>query len=200
MTAVPLTTWHLQMTERPSVSAQLDDTQLRVEQATCPNPAVNRFFYFGVGSDWLWRTRRPWTWQDWEDKIAAPGYQTWIGTSLGSPAGYFELDATDPTNVEIVYFGLLPAFIGAGLGPMLIDRCLAAAWSDPRTERVWLHTCTFDHPRALQNYLSAGFEIETTTEEIEEIEDVPFEPWPDSGRLPLTTIHDHLDRGAGVSR
>jgi len=200
MTAVPLTTWHLHMTDRPSSSPRPDDAQLRVEQATRPNPALNRFFYFGVGSDWLWRTRRPWTWQQWQDKITSPGYQTWIGTSFGSPAGYFELNTDDAANVEIPYFGLLPSFIGAGLGPLFIGRCLDAAWSDPRTERVWLNTCTFDHPRALQNYLNAGFEIHRTVDEITHIDDVPFEPWPDSGRSPLTTIHDHLDRSAGTNR
>lgn len=199
MTAVPLTTWHLQMTDRPARSnAPREPGQLVVQQATKPNPALNRFFYFGVGSDWLWRTRRPWTWDDWDAKISARGYQTWVGTSFGSPCGYFELDAADPANVEIVYFGLLPVFVGAGLGPVFLGRCLDEAWANPATERVWLHTCTFDHPRALPNYLNAGFEIERTTDEIEQIEDVPFEPWPSSGRLPRTTIHDHLDRESSV--
>jgi len=182
------------MTDRPAPSNDAADGRLTVSQAMTPNPALNRFFYFGVGSDWLWRTRRTWTWADWESKISAPGYQTWVGSFSGSPAGYFELDATDPTNVEIVYFGLLPVFIGAGLGQPFIGCCLDAAWSNPNTERVWLHTCSFDHERALPNYLNAGFEIERTTDEVEQIDDVPFEPWPDSGRLPRTTIRDHLDQ------
>lgn len=201
MAAVPLTTWHLQMTDRPAPSNVADDDgRLFVAQAMTPNPALNRFFYFGVGSDWLWRTRRPWTWADWENKISAPGYQTWIATSHGSPAGFFELNAADPTNVEIAYFGLLPTFVGAGLGPVFIRSCLDAAWSDPATDRVWLNTCSFDHPRALSNYLDAGFEIERTTEEVEQIEDIPFEPWPGSGRAPRTTIHDHVDRLPGTGR
>jgi len=35
-----------------------------------------------------------------------------------------------------------------------IDR----AWSY-QPERLWLHTCTEDHPKALPNYLKAGFKI-----------------------------------------
>ena len=32
------------------------------------------------------------------------------------------------------------------------------AWRDA-TRRVWVHTCTLDHPNALPVYLKAGFAI-----------------------------------------
>ena len=38
----------------------------------------------------------------------------------GTPAGYFELEAQERGNVEIAYFGLLPRFIGRGLGGALL--------------------------------------------------------------------------------
>ena len=76
----------------------------------------------------------------------------------GVPAGYVELDRRVEQEVEIAYFGLVPEYIGRGLGPALLDRALERAWSyGPR--RVWLHTCSLDHPKALAVYRRAGFEV-----------------------------------------
>jgi GNAT superfamily N-acetyltransferase len=60
--------------------------------------------------------------------------------------------------VEIVYFGLLPEFIGRGAGKAFLDAVVAEAWRAD-TNRVWLHTCTLDHERALANYVAGGFRI-----------------------------------------
>ena len=76
----------------------------------------------------------------------------------GVPAGYAELDRRAGKEVEIAYLGLVPEYIGRGLGPILLDRALERAWScTPR--RVWLHTCSLDHPKALAVYQRAGFEV-----------------------------------------
>jgi GNAT superfamily N-acetyltransferase len=73
-----------------------------------------------------------------------------------TPAGYFELREHDDGSAEIAYFGLLPAFIGRGWGKYLLTRATQAAW-ELGPNRVWLHTCTLDHPSALPNYLKRGF-------------------------------------------
>ncbi len=73
-----------------------------------------------------------------------------------APAGYFELCEHDDGAVEIVYFGLLPDFIGRGWGKYLLTGATQAAWG-LGPSRVWLHTCTLDHPAALPNYLRRGF-------------------------------------------
>ena len=55
-------------------------------------------------------------------------------------------------------FGLMPEFLGQGLGRYFLQWTIDRAWSySPR--RFWLHTCTKDHPAALPNYLKAGFAI-----------------------------------------
>ena len=46
--------------------------------------------------------------------------------------------------------------IGGGAGRWLMNRALELAWSRP-VSRVWVHTCTFDHPSALAFYLRSGF-------------------------------------------
>ena len=71
----------------------------------------------------------------------------------GSPAGYFELDRQGE-SVEVAYFGLLPPFIGLGLGGALLAAAVARGFE--LSTRVWLHTCTLNHPQALANYLARG--------------------------------------------
>jgi GNAT superfamily N-acetyltransferase len=79
-----------------------------------------------------------------------------------------ELDRRVPGETEFVYFGLKPEFIGRGLGSFLLRWAIHHAWTtrpdgDPEnaeaTHRVWLHTCDYDHPSALEMYLRAGFEV-----------------------------------------
>jgi GNAT superfamily N-acetyltransferase len=76
----------------------------------------------------------------------------------GVPAGFAELDRWEDDEIELVQFGLMPEFIGQGLGKYFLQWTIDRAWSyQPR--RFWLHTCTLDHPRALPNYVAAGFAI-----------------------------------------
>ena len=73
-----------------------------------------------------------------------------------APAGYFELEREEDGSVQVAYFGLLPEFVGRGLGKYLLTRAVEEAF-DLGASRVWLHTCTLDHPGALPNYLARGF-------------------------------------------
>jgi hypothetical protein len=58
--------------------------------------------------------------------------------------------------VEIAYFGIVAAEFGRGFGKHLLSCAVRDAWVlAPR--RVWLHTCTLDHPNALPNYIARGF-------------------------------------------
>jgi GNAT superfamily N-acetyltransferase len=77
----------------------------------------------------------------------------------GVPAGFAELDRRTKGEIELVQFGLLPEFIGQGLGRYFLRWAIDRAWGyQPR--RFWLHTDTQDHPAALPNYLKAGFAVD----------------------------------------
>jgi GNAT superfamily N-acetyltransferase len=68
------------------------------------------------------------------------------------------LDRQGEGEIELVQFGLMPEFIGQGLGRYFLQWTIDKAWSHgPR--RLWLHTCTKDHLAALPNYLKAGFAV-----------------------------------------
>jgi GNAT superfamily N-acetyltransferase len=119
---------------------------------------------------WRWRDRREWTDQRIREHLDQPRISLWLLSVKGAPAGFFELREDDEQGVEAAYFGLLPEYVGRGLGGWLVSEAVRAAWAmEPR--RVWLHTCTFDHPAALPNYVARGFCI-TRTEEYE-VADVP---------------------------
>jgi GNAT superfamily N-acetyltransferase len=95
-----------------------------------------------------------------------------VAHDQGRPAGYVELDPQPSGQVEIAYFGLLPDYIGKGIGGHLLATGAARAWDLARrwdgrepTRRVWVHTCSLDGPAALPNYQARGFTIyETVTD------------------------------------
>ncbi|MGH9550391.1 MAG: GNAT family N-acetyltransferase, partial [Terriglobales bacterium] len=54
--------------------------------------------------------------------------------------------------------GLLPDFVGRGLGKYFLVEMLNFAWLH-NPSRVWLHTDSDDHPNAIKTYKNAGFSI-----------------------------------------
>ena len=83
--------------------------------------------------------------------------------------------------MELAYFGLMPRFVGLGLGGVLLSAAVARAW-DMGAARVWVHTCDLDHPRALPNYQARGFRVFKVEQQVEELPDVRLEPWPGAAR------------------
>src|SRR5262249_32266459 len=70
--------------------------------------------------------------------------------------GILELDRREMPDIELAFIGLTHGTIGQGAGRFLMDRALQIAWSH-KPDRVLVHTCTLDHPRALDFYRKAGF-------------------------------------------
>jgi len=136
----------------------VDYPGLSIDRAQSPSPELNRFLYTAVGGDWHWVDRLTWTYQQWQEWVHRPELDTWVAFISGAPAGYFELESQASSNVEIVSFGLLPPFIGQGLGGHLLTVAVGEAWRIA-AKRVWLHTCTLDHPGALSNYQARGFRV-----------------------------------------
>jgi len=121
------------------------------------NAAINRRFYERVGADWNWRDRLPWSDMDWRAHVEREQLSTWLATHAGEQVGYVELEQQPEGNVQISYFGLLPDHYGKGLGGTMLSMAVEIAWSLPGTQRVWVHTCSDDHPAALANYEKRGF-------------------------------------------
>jgi len=127
------------------------------------DPDLYRELYEGVGADYHWRDRRTWTDEQLRAHLAKPSIAIWVLREGAASRGFFELARHDDGSVEIAYFGLMPMGIGRGLGRALLTAAVDAAWDlKPRPSRVWLHTCTLDHPAAMANYLARGFQVTRT--------------------------------------
>jgi GNAT superfamily N-acetyltransferase len=128
----------------------------RLEQVLeCP-VSFHRFLYREVGRHYHWRDRLTWSDEQTRAYLDDPRLALHVLYTGGAPAGYFELRQDSDAGVEIAYFGLLPEFIGRGLGKGMLAAAVRLAW-DRGASRVWLHTCTLDDPAALPNYLKRGF-------------------------------------------
>lgn len=130
-----------------------------VRQETC-DADLYRELYEGVGTDYHWRDRRSWTDDRLRLHLDDPAISIWVLREGPAPRGFFELARQADGSVEIAYFGLMPSGIGQGLGRALLTSAIDAAWRlKPEPSRVWLHTCTLDHPAAMANYLARGFQV-----------------------------------------
>lgn len=179
---VDVTTWYLEMLQpgqlRPKLSARGD---LVVQLAAIPCPEFSRFLYTSVGGNWHWRDRLPWRYQQWQSFVNRPEIKTWVAYVNGTPAGFIELESQPENAVEITYFGLLPQFIGQGIGGHLLTVGVQQAW-EMGPHRVWLHTCSLDGPYALKNYESRGFVLYDTQTAVETLPEQPPGPWENSGK------------------
>jgi GNAT superfamily N-acetyltransferase len=138
------------------VPAECPHPRARVERIErCPS-SFFRYLYTEVGRSYHWVDRLSWTDDAVKAYLVDPTVALWLLTVEGSPAGYFELKRHEDGSVEIAYFGLLPEFIGQGLGKYLLTVAAREAWGAGAT-RVWLHTCTLDDKAALPNYEGRGF-------------------------------------------
>jgi ribosomal protein S18 acetylase RimI-like enzyme len=173
-----LTTWYLEMLDRASLRpARTPDVDAIVQRAEIPSPALNRFLYTAVGGDWHWRDRLPWTYERWMRYLDRAEVQTWLLMVKGTPAGYIELEKQPGDDVEIVYFGLMRNFIGRGLGGFLLGAGIERAWA-MGARRVWVHTCSLDHPGALACYQSRGLALYKTETQLIQRPERPDGPWP----------------------
>jgi len=123
-----------------------------------PSVAAYRFLYDGVGEPWLWHERRALSDAALAVIVQDPRLEFLVLSEDRRIAGFAELDRRDTPDVRLAYFGLLPAYIGHGLGPWLLGHAIHEAWQG-NTRRLLVNTCTFDHPAALGLYQRMGFVI-----------------------------------------
>ncbi len=158
MTAV--TTWYLEMTDPQELRPKASPGGLEVVEAEHKEYRFNRFLYQLVGESWQWTDRLAQSDAEWQAEVESDDLRTWVAYARGGIAGYYELQRQDGGNVEIRYFGLAPRFLDQGIGGFLLSHALRSAWDwDAAVKRVWVHTCSHDHPSALRNYQARGMRL-----------------------------------------
>jgi GNAT superfamily N-acetyltransferase len=151
-------TTYLEMFARPERVVPLPREGLTVVHARRPTVAYYRFLYDGVGRDYDWPSLKKLSDAELAALLNDPRVEVHVLMAEGVPAGFAELDRRVEGEIELALFGLMPEFIGQGLGRYFLRWAIDRAWSyGPR--RFWLHTDTKDHPAALPNYLKAGFAV-----------------------------------------
>src|SRR5207253_7478388 len=130
---IKVITHHLEMIDPAALRpARNKGTDFEVRHARVACPELNRFFYTAVGGDGYWIDRLEWSYERWLAYLDRPEVETWVAYLAGTPAGFFELERGpegETDRVQIEYFGLLPGFIGRGIGGYLLTCAVQRAWA-----------------------------------------------------------------------
>ena len=124
-----------------------------------PDFQLNKFFYKQVGKKHRWIDRLSWSDEKWVNYISNQNLETYVISEKNDLAGFFELLYNpELKETEISYFGLLEEYIGKGIGGYALSVAIKKSF-EKQIKRVWLHTCTLDHPNALKNYIARGMTV-----------------------------------------
>ncbi len=147
---------HLEMRARPG-PRPVQPVPLRLKRWKAPGIDKYRALYRRVGEPWLWFSRLAMADEALEAILTDPAVEIFaVLDPKGIEIGLLELDFREAADCEIAFFGLIPQLTGQGFGTWLMGQALGLAWRGG-VERVWVHTCTLDDPRALGFYIAQGF-------------------------------------------
>lgn len=146
----------LEMRERPK-PRPLPPSPLRLNKWPAPAADAYRTLFRRVGAPWLWFSRLLLGDEALLAILHDPGVDLYaIVDRAGIEVGMLELDFRIAGECEIAFFGLVPELTGKGHGDWLIAQALMLGWRKD-VRRMWVHTCTLDHPGALGFYRRNGF-------------------------------------------
>ena len=150
----PVTVTFLEMHEPKELPVSLPNTYFEL-LAKPVSVNTYRKYYYGVGEKHFWLDRMVMPDAELFEKINATNVDIFLFYVNEEVAGYIEF-VKEEKYVEILYFGLMPDFIGKGYGNYFLQWVIAKAWSY-KPNWIQLNTCTLDHPNALKMYKKAGF-------------------------------------------
>jgi GNAT superfamily N-acetyltransferase len=149
-------TTFLEMRSKPHVCSEPPAHGLKIERWRDADLADYRALFKAIGESWLWYSRLVMPDHELARILRDPRIEIYRLLDNGTAAGLLELDFSEKDDCELCFLGLLPGAIGKGAGRLLMNQAVRLAWTKP-ISRLWVHTCTFDHPAALSFYRRAGF-------------------------------------------
>jgi GNAT superfamily N-acetyltransferase len=156
-------TYRLEMRLEDFRPKRISTAELEIRRVGVACPEYNWFLHQSVGVDYRWGGRETWGPAEWQAHVDRPELETWVAYVSGTPAGYYELERQPDESIRILCFGLRRPFLGQGLGAHLLTEAVQRCWHLGAT-RVWLTTCSHDHPHALDNYKARGFRLLNQTQ------------------------------------
>ena len=146
----------LEMRERPR-PRMLPSSPFRLVRWKEPSPDRYRALFRRVGAPWMWFSRLVMTDDELTVLIHDAAVEIYaVEDRRGIEIGLLELDFRAPGEAEIAFLGFVPELAGKGHGDWLMTQTLTMGWRKD-VARMWVHTCTLDHPRALDFYRRQGF-------------------------------------------
>ena len=147
---------HLEMFALPANRPPRPRDSLSV--AYVEDPAVDWYLplFRQIGEEWLWFSRLMLPEERLAEILSDPDNAVYVICDSGREVGLLEFNWRERPDCEISFFGLVPEAIGIGAGAWLMAEAQRLAFSQG-AERLWLHTCTLDHPKALPFYIRQGF-------------------------------------------
>lgn len=153
---------YLEMLENPQLAdITLEGFTLQHEQT--PDVKTYIDLYREIGRDYIWNYRPSQTEEQIKEIVQSDKTRLYYLYKDGTPIGLAELDVTKSDDVEMVHFGLLPQYIGSGIGKQFLHKIIYLMWNTD-IKRLWLSTCGLDHPKAIKFYENAGFNVFKTKE------------------------------------
>jgi len=133
-------------------------TDPRLTVVATDDAATVRTTTLAIGAPYAWPTQL-WDERAWRDYLADPAVKHWAAQCGGAAVGLASV-RFGAAEIVIEAFGLLPGFIGQGLGGPFLTAVVRAAWAQaPTADRLWLSTSDLDAPHALPNYTARGFTV-----------------------------------------
>lgn len=146
---------YLEMTRPPDHSTHASPFTLK--HVDVPDPQHYRELFRLVGAPWLWFSRLIIDDVHLATTIQHPKVDLYtVLDETSREVGMIELDFREPHECELSFVGLIPEHSGKGHGRWLLAEAIRLAWREG-VDRVHVHTCSLDHPAALQAYRRAGF-------------------------------------------
>ena len=168
----------LDMKTRPARRLVAFPPTLELQRIDATDLANYRTWFKAVGQDLMWFSRVIMPDEQLAAILSHPGVESFALMQAGEFCGLMELDFRAGSECELAFFGLAAGKVGHGLGRTLMDEALRRAWAHP-ISRLFVHTCTFDHPAALPFYIRSGFNPVSVSVEIHDDPRL-------KGHLPLT--------------
>mgnify|MGYP000122601045 FL=1 len=132
------------------------DLPLQLQRVMRPDPDWYLRLFRRVGDAWLWFGRLEMARTELERLLEDPLVHVHAVRDGEAEVGLLELDFREPGQCELAYFGLVPEAVGGGAGRWMMNEAIRMAWAEGIT-RFHVHTCTLDHPDALEFYRRSGF-------------------------------------------
>ena len=147
----------LELRARPALRPEATETAMTIVDPRPIDLDGYLALFRRVGAEHLWYSRLVMPRAQLERALADTATHLRVcRTADGRDEGMLEMAFDVSGACEIKYFGLTEALQGTGAARHLMNHAITTAF-DRGVERLWLHTNTIDHPRAMAFYRRTGF-------------------------------------------